>query len=187
MQNQNQTADTATTQETAATVANQSIQESGKKGKKGKKGNDGDTKKRKAISPMWRVLTKARKMFNPQITKSVAIKRQCIVTHFGDLYPDVDIFWADYQKECEKLLDRLSYRNDCKKMGISPENLAEHIVFLGSATLNSVLKDGVEKLGLVPMLYQHRLSPKIVINEKITDAFRNEKEEEVKAEVNAEE
>jgi len=123
---------------------------------------------------MWRVLTKARKMFNPQITKSVDIKRQCIVTHFGDLYPDVDKFWAEYQEQCEILLDSRKFHKDCKSLELIPENVAEHIVFSGSAIINKVLKKGVETLGLDLQLYRDRVSPQIKVSEKIKDAFRTE-------------
>ena len=44
--------------------------------------------------------------------------------------------------------------------GLKPEYVAEHIVFLGSATMKKVLKDGVSRtLGADVQLYGKRFSP----------------------------
>ena len=178
----NQNANNATIQENATTVANEKTANAATAAAtakpstqdKGKKGKDENTKKRKAISPMWRVLTKARKTFKPQISKSSAIKQQCIGIHLSDSYPDIEKFWAEYQEQCEILLDSRKFHKDCKSLRLIPENVAEHIVFSGSAIINKVLKKGVETLGLDLQLYRDRVSPQIKVGEEIEDAFRTE-------------
>ena len=58
------------------------------------------------------------------------------------------------------LLDSRRYCRECKILGLKPEYVAEHIVFLGSATMKKVLKDGVSRtLGADVQLYGKRFSP----------------------------
>jgi len=62
-------------------------------------------------------------------------------------------------KHVERLLDSRRYVKDCQTLGYQPENVAEHIVFLGSATINKVLTIGVSNaIGSHLKLYQDRFT-----------------------------
>jgi hypothetical protein len=57
---------------------------------------------------------------------------------------------------------------------VSAKNLSEHIVFLGSATINKVLNDGVEStLGKDLTFYSGE-----ILTPEIREIFRNEDEED---------
>lgn len=101
-------------------------------------------KKRTSQPPMWRVLTKARKVFELQINKSDAVKKQCI-EHFIPLYAsDIEAFWLEFLKQANRLLDSNRFVKTCKDNKLTPENVAQHIVFEGAATIKRVLEYGVE-------------------------------------------
>lgn len=127
-------------------------------------GNDKGTptpKKRRHVAPMWRILGKARKVFDAQLLKTNEVKRTCIATFMNAEVQDSAKFWGDFIEQVEKLMDSRKYLRDCKVLGYEPENVAEHIVFLGSATINKVLKNGLkETLGNDLHLYKDRFSPK---------------------------
>lgn len=118
-------------------------------------------RKRKSVPPMWRILGKARNVFDVQLSKSNEIKLQCIEKFMNAEIKDTDKFWSDFMEQVDKLLDSRRYITECMSLECKPENIAEHIVFLGSATINKVLKDGVQKtLGNDLRLYTERISPK---------------------------
>ena len=119
-------------------------------------------KRRGATPQIWRVLSKANRTFKPQLTKNNAIKLQCVTNHIPSYYPDEGIFWSDYMKEAEKLMNSVRYLRECKVLNATPINVAEHIVFLGSATVSKVLKHGVENtLGKKYKYYIERFTPTI--------------------------
>ena len=67
---------------------------------------------------------------------------------------------ADFMEQVNILLDSRRYCRECEILGLKPEYVAEHIVFLGSATMKKVLKDGVSRtLGADVQLYGKRFSP----------------------------
>ena len=69
-------------------------------------------------------------------------------------------FGADFMEQVNILLDSRRYCRECEILGLKPEYVAEHIVFLGSATMKKVLKDGVSRtLGADVQLYGKRFSP----------------------------
>ena len=72
-------------------------------------------------------------------------------------YSDANKFWADFMEQVNILLDSRRYCRECEILGLKPEYVAEHIVFLGSATMKKVLKDGVSRtLGADVQLYGKR-------------------------------
>ena len=124
--------------------------------------NPNPSKSRPATPKIWRVLSKARKALELQVTITNDIKRQCIERQIGSstLYPDSQMFWSEFMKQAGKLMDSLKYIRDCKNLGVNPMNVAEHIVFKGSKTLNNVLKNGVEStLAKELELYVERFTP----------------------------
>lgn len=117
-------------------------------------------KKRKPIAPMWRILGKARTVFEAQLSRSNEVKLKCIDKFMNAEVHDSDKFWIDYFEQVSMLLDSRRYLAECKQLSCDAANLAEHIVFLGSAAINKVLKNGVfNTLGNDTVLYNERLSP----------------------------
>ena len=103
-------------------------------------------RRRSTTPPMWRVMTQARPVFDVQLKKDNEIK--------------LNKFWADFMEQVNILLDSRRYCRECEILGLKPEYVAEHIVFLGSATMKKVLKDGVSRtLGADVQLYGKRFSP----------------------------
>lgn len=95
-------------------------------------------------------MTQARPVFDVQLKKDNEIKLACINKFMNAAYSDANKFWADFMEQVNILLDSRRYCRECKILGLKPEYVAEHIVFLGSATMKKVLKDGVSRtLGLM--------------------------------------
>ena len=118
------------------------------------------SKKHRTILLIWMVLSKARGVFNAQLSRSNDIKLECITRFMDAKTLDADKFWADYFEQVAKLLDSRRYLMECNSLNCDPANLAEHIVFLGSAAINKVLKNGIyNTLGNDIHLYKERLSP----------------------------
>ena len=117
-------------------------------------------KSQRQAPSIWKVLIKARRKFDAQINKSNQIKFQCITDFMHAEFPDVEKFWITYEKQVDRLLDSKRYESECKKLGIDAAILAQHIVFLGSGTINKVLKNGIEAtLGKDITLYKGTLLP----------------------------
>lgn len=128
--------------------------------------------KRVSTPTFWKVLTKSRKVFEPQLTKNNAIKRQCIEKHISTFSNDTEKFWSKFVNEAETLLDSRKYLRECKHLGVPPVDVAEHIVFLGSSTINKVLKNGLyDTIGNDLRLYVERLTP------ESANVFRSKLEE----------
>ena len=95
--------------------------------------------------------------FEVQLKKDNEIKLACINKFMNAAYSDANKFWADFMEQVNILLDSRRYCRECKILGLKPEYVAEHIVFLGSATMKKVLKDGVSRtLGADVQLNGHR-------------------------------
>ena len=117
-------------------------------------------RRRSTTPPMWRVMTQARPVFDVQLKKDNEIKLACIDKFMNAAYSDANKFWADFMEQVNILLDSRRYCRECELLGLKPEYVAEHIVFLGSATMKKVLKDGVSRtLGADVQLYGKRFSP----------------------------
>ncbi len=118
-------------------------------------------RRRSTTPPMWRVMTQARPVFDVQLKKDNEIKLACIDKFMNAAYSDANKFWADFMEQVNILLDSRRYCRECTILGLKPEYVAEHIVFLGSATMKKVLKDGVSRtLGADVQLYGFRQNRK---------------------------
>jgi len=158
---QNQNAETATTiqqnVQPATTVANQVNQTTQEKGKKSK---NGETKKRKPVSIMARILRKAKKVFNAQILKSNETKLLCVETFINLAIMDAEKFWSDFMEWPNELLNSKRYEKECKELDVGAKILATHIAFLGKSTVNKVIKNGiVPVIGGDYLLYTERFVP----------------------------
>lgn len=116
--------------------------------------------KRHEIPALWKVLGKARPVFTVQISKTNEVKASCIQRFMPALYPDPSQFWIEFMEQVNILLDSRRFCRECKALGYQPENVAEHVVFLGSAPMRKVLREGVQNiLGATIQFYKERFSP----------------------------
>lgn len=116
--------------------------------------------KRHEIPALWKVLGKARPVFTVQISKTNEVKASCIQRFMPALYADENQFWVEFMKQVNILLDSRRFCRECKALGYQPENVAEHVVFLGSAPMRKVLREGVQStLGASIQFYKERFSP----------------------------
>lgn len=125
-----------------------------------------------------RVLGRAKKTFDAQLEKNNDTKLKCINAYLSAEMNDTSKFWGEFMEQVEKLLDSRKYLRECQRLDYDASNVAEHIVFLGSATLNKVLKYGVQNvLGNDLMLYSERFSPKDadMYRQRITAFLTDEK------------
>ena len=119
-----------------------------------------NTNRRHEIPALWKVLGKARPVFTVQISKTNEVKASCIQRFMPALYPDPSQFWIEFMGQVNILLDSRRFCRECKALGYQPENVAEHVVFLGSAPMRKVLREGVQNtLGASIQFYKERFSP----------------------------
>ena len=115
--------------------------------------------KRHEIPALWKVLGKARPVFTVQISKTNEVKASCIQRFMPALYADENLFWIEFMEQVNILLDSRRFCRECKALGYQPENVAEHVVFLGSAPMRKVLREGVQNtLGASIQFYKERFS-----------------------------
>lgn len=116
--------------------------------------------KRHEIPALWKVLGKARPVFTVQISKTNEVKASCIQRFMPALYADENLFWIEFMEQVNILLDSRRFCRECKALGYQPENVAEHVVFLGSAPMRKVLREGVQNtLDASIQFYKERFSP----------------------------
>lgn len=72
-------------------------------------------------------------------------------------YPDRLRFWQELLDEANVLLDSKRFCESCKKLGLEPQAVAEHLVVEGKAKWMKVLKEGLENYGEKVMMFQERL------------------------------
>ena len=135
-----------------------------------KRQSKGKPRKRKPDSPFKRILDRARNAFDAQLTKSNEVKLHCIKIFMPTETNDAPKFWGDFMKQVERLLDSRKYVKECQALGYTPENVAEHIVFLGNPVITKVLQFGVSNtLGNHLKLYQERFT-----SSEDVDIYRND-------------
>ena len=115
-------------------------------------------KKKRPVSILWHRLAEAFKGFTYQIAKSNEVKLQCVEKAFENV-SDVEKMWGQFMAEVNRLLDSRRYYAECATLGVTPENLAEHIVLLGKGTVNKVLANGIiATIGTDYLLYVERFT-----------------------------
>ena len=94
-------------------------------------------------SVLWSTVSKARRTFEKQLHKSNDLKRECLEKLIPSVASDVEHFWSEYMDQTNVLLDSRRFEKECKDLNVDPTILATHIVFLGSGTMNRVLRNGI--------------------------------------------
>ena len=101
-------------------------------------------KKRAAAPQIWTVLNRSRKTFNAQLAKSNNVKLACLQKYSREAYEDQQKFYNDFMRQVARLEDSVRFNEAAKAQNIDPHTLGTHIVFLGSAMVNKVLKLGLQ-------------------------------------------
>ena len=115
-------------------------------------------KKKRTVSTLTKATAEASKIFDYQLTKSNAVKLECVQKVF-EVVPDVEKLWGQFMGEVNRLLDSRRYYAECATLKVTPENLAEHIVLLGKPTVNRVLANGIiATIGTDYLLYVDRFT-----------------------------
>lgn len=94
-------------------------------------------------SVLWSTVSKARRTFEEQLHKSNELKRECLEKKIPSAASDVEHFWSEYMDQANVLLDSKRFEKECSDLSVDPTILATHIVFLGSGTINKVLRNGI--------------------------------------------
>ena len=94
-------------------------------------------------SVLWSTVSKARRTFEKQLHKSNDLKRECLENRIPSVASDVEHFWSEYMDQANVLLDSKKFEKECSDLSVDPTILATHIVFLGSGTINKVLRNGI--------------------------------------------
>ena len=119
------------------------------------------TRKRR-INPFYAVISLFKKIFGSfdGRDQDTANKRAALNLALGlrkKYYPDKLRFWQDLLDESNVILDSVRFNEACKKLGLSPQAVAEHLVCEGKAVWTKVLKDGLESYGQKVYMFKERL------------------------------
>ena len=102
--------------------------------------------------PLYVVIRRFKHVFaaydeQQQNTQTKRLALNLAVGMSRDYYPDRFRFWQDLRDEANILLDSKRFEAACEKWGLKPQAVAEHLVVEGKATINNVLKNGLESYG----------------------------------------
>ena len=110
------------------------------------------------------LISKARRNYDVQFDKTNEVKLRSIKQLIPFLTPDEEKFWSEYMSKANILLNSRKYLAECKNLKIDATTLATHIVFLGSGTMNNVLKSGIENtIGTDYRLYKEQFVPDVAL------------------------
>ena len=98
------------------------------------------------ISPFNRVITSSRKLYARQPDQNASVKNRCMERNVTKYYDEPAKFWAEFESRKEEILDRGTFKARCEKEGLNPKNVAEHLLFEGSATVKKTLETGFAHL-----------------------------------------
>ena len=102
-------------------------------------------------NPVFSVIRLAKRVFSayPTTEQNTETKRASINLAVGmsAKYSDCQRFWQDLRNEASILTDSIRFNKACKDWMLEPQNVAEHLVFEGKATINKVLKEGLASFG----------------------------------------
>ena len=136
----------------AAFNASQSVTE-GKKSKNARK---------KKVNPLYVPIRKFWSLFKAydEGMQNTNTKREMLnlaIRLCPKYYSDTFRWWQDLLDEANIALDSVRFNRDCKALGLNPQAVAEHLVVEGKATLNKVLKYGIQVYGEKVRMFTDRL------------------------------
>jgi hypothetical protein len=118
---------------------------------------------RRHVNPMYIVIRKFWSIFGAydegmQNTQTKKATLNLAIRLCSKYYPDTFRFWQDLLDEANILLDSKRFNNYCNDvLKLDPQAVAEHIVVEGKATVNKVLKEGLENYGQKARMFGLRL------------------------------
>ena len=140
---------------------------SDKRGAINANGASDDTKKvhrkKRQANPFYTVIRTFKIIFGAfdESEQNTSTKRDCLnlaVKMKSSLYPDSFRFWMDLLNEARILTDSVRFREECERLGLEYQAVAEHIVCEGKAIVNEVHKSGIiSTIGYKSMMFSERL------------------------------
>lgn len=118
---------------------------------------------RRHVNPLFIVTRKFWSIFKAydedlQNTKTKKETLDLAIRLCSKYYPDTFRFWQDLLDEANILLDSNRFNKYCNDvLKLDPQAVAEHLVVEGKATMNKVLKDGLENYGEKARMFSERL------------------------------
>lgn len=117
---------------------------------------------RRHVNPLYVVIRRFHSVYdaydeNMQNTETKRMALNLAIGMSRSYYPDRFRFWQDLLDEANLLIDSKRFCNSCEEMNLDPQAVAEHLVVEGKATLNKVLKFGLENYGEKAKMFHERL------------------------------
>ena len=107
---------------------------------------------------VWAVCSSARKTYRNQLDRGIDVRRKCLSHCLSTTYRDYHEFDRDFSDVKGRLLDSRQFNDECKELGITPEHVAEHVIYAGKTTYTNVRDKGVKVvLGKHAKEYNHQL------------------------------
>ena len=125
----------------------------------GKKSKNTRSKK---VNPLYVVIRKFWSLFKAydEGMQNTNTKREMLnlaIRLCPKYYSDSFRWWQDLLDEANIALDSGRFNRDCRALGLNPQAVAEHLVVEGKATLNKVLKYGIQVYGEKVRMFTDRL------------------------------
>lgn len=92
--------------------------------------------------------------------QNTANKRAAINMALGmrkKYFPDKLRFWQELLDQANVLTDSIRFNESCKRLGLDPQAVAEHLVVEGKAKWTKVLNEGLDSYGEKVMMFKDRL------------------------------
>jgi hypothetical protein len=116
----------------------------------------------KKVNPLYVVIRKFWSLFKAydEGMQNTNTKREMLnlaIRLCPKYYSDTFRWWQDLLDEANIALDSVRFNRDCQALGLNPQAVAEHLVVEGKATLNMVLKYGIQVYGEKVRMFTDRL------------------------------
>lgn len=120
------------------------------------------TKKTRKSNPFYIVVRLFQELFGAfesadQNTENKRAALNMALSLRKSYYPDRLRFWQELLDEANILLDSKKFCDSCRKLGLEPQAVAEHLVVEGKAKWQKVLKEGLVNYGEKVMMFRERL------------------------------
>lgn len=116
----------------------------------------------KKVNPLYVVIRKFWNLFKAydEGMQNTNTKREMLnlaIRLCPKYYSDTFRWWQDLLDEANLLLDSVRFNKGCEALGLNAQAVAEHLVVEGKATVNEVLKYGIQIYGEKVRMFSERL------------------------------
>jgi hypothetical protein len=116
----------------------------------------------KKVNPLYVVIRKFWSLFKAydEGMQNTNTKREMLnlaIRLCPKYYSDTFRWWQDLLDEANILLDSVRFNKGCEALGLNAQAVAEHLVVEGKATVNEVLKYGIQVYGEKVRMFSDRL------------------------------